>query len=307
VRPGCHASADGAEASGRREAKYSPAPRVCSLVRAVLATLSVLALTSCMPPSWGAGALLHPSRRPVKGAPALDHRDVVLQGDGVTLRGWLFPASGPRRSALVVYLHGIADNRASGVWIAERLVRAGHDVIAYDGRAHGASGGDACTYGYLEKRDLARVLDQLGAPRAILVGASLGAAVALQAAADDPRVVAVVAAATFSDLERIARDRAPWFASEGQIQQALAIVGREGGFPIAAASPVGAAPRVHAPVLLVHGAADRETRPEHSRRIFAALGGTKRLLLVEGAGHDDALGKSWGAVEEWLRAVDAPP
>jgi hypothetical protein len=32
-------------------------------------------------------------------------------------------------------------------------------VIAYDSRAHGESGGDACTYGFFEKEDLRRVLD----------------------------------------------------------------------------------------------------------------------------------------------------
>ena len=56
------------------------------------------------------------------------------------------------------------------------------------------------------------------------------------------------------------------------------------------ASAVRAAPKVQVPVLLIHGEADRDTRPEHSRRIFAALGGPKELLLVPSAGHDDTLG-----------------
>ena len=72
-------------------------------------------------------------------------------------------------------------------------------MIAYDSRAHGDSQGDACTYGFFEKEDLHRVIDTLGPGPVVLIGTSLGAAVALQEAADDRRVSAVVAAETFSD------------------------------------------------------------------------------------------------------------
>ncbi|HXN55567.1 MAG TPA: alpha/beta fold hydrolase, partial [Myxococcales bacterium] len=153
-------------------------------------------LTGCMPPSWGASALLHPPRRPIAGAPALPHHDFIVDSDGATLRGWLFPSRSPGGKPAVLYLHGVGDNRESGEWIADRLVRAGHDVVLYDGRAHGESTGDACTYGFLEKRDLSRVLDRLGIEQVVVVGVSLGAAVALQAAAEDPRIAAVVGVAT---------------------------------------------------------------------------------------------------------------
>jgi fermentation-respiration switch protein FrsA (DUF1100 family) len=57
--------------------------------------------------------------------------------------------------------------------------------------------------------------------------------------------------------------------------------------------------------MLVHGEADRETPPAHSQRVFAALRGpSKRLLLVPGAGHNDALsGAAWSEVDRWLEAV----
>jgi pimeloyl-ACP methyl ester carboxylesterase len=258
-----------------------------------------------MPPSWGAGALLHPSRRPTGAAPALLHQDVAFDSDGVTLRGWLFPTAGVSHGATVVYMHGSGDNRASGTWIAERFVPRGLTVLTYDGRAHGESGGAACTYGFYERRDLSRALDALGIQRAILIGVSLGGAVALQAAADDPRVVGVVAVATFSDLESVARDRAPILASKTQIREAIALAEREARFSVAEVSPVKAAARIHVPVLLVHGAEDHETRPVHSSRVSAALAGPHRLILVEGAGHDDALSKVWPEVDAWIREVAA--
>jgi uncharacterized protein len=274
--------------------------------RAALALAALLA--GCMPPSWGASALLHPPRRPIAGAPALPHQDFIVDAGGATLHGWLFPARAPAGKPTVLYLHGVGDNRESGEWIAERLVRVGHDVVLYDGRAHGQSTGDACTYGFHEKRDLSRVLDRLGIERAVLVGVSLGAAVALQAAAEDPRIAGVASVATFSDLATVARDRAPSFASDGQIREAFKLAQREGRFEVDAVSPVRAARAIRIPVLLVHGAEDHETRPVHSERVFAALAGPKRLLIVDGAGHNDALGRAWPEVEAWIaEAVTAAP
>jgi len=268
------------------------------------ALLLAAGLAACVPASWGANALLHPPRKAPGPAPALPHRDLEV-GGVPALRGWIFPPAGAPRGLTVVYLHGIGDDRASGTWLAERLGRRGVEVVTFDGRAHGASGGEACTYGALERGDVARLLDRLGAGRVVLLGVSLGAAVALQAAAGDPRVVGVVAVAPFADLASIARERAPWFASDAQVRAAVALAGREGGFDPAEASPLRAAPRLAVPVLLVHGEADAETSPSHSRRIFEALAGPRRLLLVPGAGHGDALGRAWAEVEAWLLGPSA--
>ena len=127
---------------------------------------------------------------------------------------------------------------------------------------------------------------------------------ALQAAADDPRLSAVVAVATFSDLRTVATERAPWFARQADIEAAFRLAGQQASFEVAAVSPVAAAARIRCPVLLVHGAEDHETPPAHSQRVFAALPGDKRLLLVPGAGHDDALGATaWREIDDWVERV----
>jgi pimeloyl-ACP methyl ester carboxylesterase len=272
-------------------------------VKRVRWAVLAIGLAACMPPSWGAGALLHPRRTRVTANPALAHHDVAFRSEGLTLRGWVFPATGARRGVTVVYLHGSGDNRSSGVWIAEQLVADGFDVLAYDSRAHGASEGAACTYGFYEKRDLGRALDMLGIDRAILLGVSLGGAVALQAASHEARVLGVVAVAPFSDLESIARQRAPFFASNHQIAEALALAEKEAHFRIADVSPLESARAIRVPVLLVHGANDMETRPAHSELLYAALGGPKRRVLVDGAAHEDALGKAWSDVRSWIDAT----
>jgi pimeloyl-ACP methyl ester carboxylesterase len=269
------------------------------LARLIAALAAALSLPACMPPSWAANALLHPPRRPVTQVPAVKYEKVDLDV-GVHLRGWLFRTERPRRG-LVVYLHGVGDNRASGIGVAAHFAALGFDVLAYDSRAHGESGGDACTYGFYERKDLSRAIDKLGGGPVLALGVSLGAAVALQAAADDPRIALVVAVSSFSDLRTVAAERAPFFASRGNIDQAFRLAEAEAAFRADEVAPVAAAARIRAPVLVIHGADDRETPPAHSQRIYAALAGPKRLYLVAGAHHNDALNTdAWRAIDAWV-------
>ncbi len=134
-----------------------------------------------------------------------------------------------------MYLHGIGDNRSGAAGVVERFGPQGFEVVAYDSRAHGQSDGTMCTYGIRERQDLRRVIATIPAGPVILVGSSLGAAVAIQTASVEPRVSGVVAVAS--------------------------------------------ARLVNVPVLLLHGADDRETSPRHSRLVHDALAGLGHLPL----------------------------
>jgi pimeloyl-ACP methyl ester carboxylesterase len=253
-------------------------------------------------PVLGAGGLLHPARHRISTPPPEHCVDATFAGLHVSLRGWRCVTTSPRRHGTIVYLHGIADNRGSAAGAIARFLPLGYDLIAYDGRAHGDSDGEACTYGFFEKRDLHRVIDTIGGP-VVLIGASLGAAVALQEAADDSRVTAIVAAETFSDLRTVATERAPWFFTTERINRAFELAHLQAEFDIDAVSPVRDAARITAPVLLIHGDADVDTPPANSQRVFNALTGPKQLILVPGATHNGSLRPDvWSAVETWLTA-----
>jgi uncharacterized protein len=270
----------------------------------------VLGVAASQLPAIGAGALLRPSRRPMAGSRPSTCEDDTFIGDGVKLRGWRCHATGLRRGT-IVYLHGVADNRGSGAGVIDRFSRRGFDVVAYDSRAHGDSEGEFCTYGFFEKRDLKQVLNTAPPGPIVLIGTSLGAAVALQEAADDRRVSAVIAAETFSDIRTVATERAPFVFTSGAIGRAFRMAEQQGGFRADDVSPELAAATIRIPVLLVHGAADTETPPGHSRRVLAALAGPKRLILVPGARHNESLrGEVWSEIERWLDdilASAAPP
>jgi len=251
-------------------------------------------------PRIGAGALLHPSRRVVNSKPPAHCVNAELPGSDIGLRGWLCGTPLTSRGTLVV-LHGVADTHHSTASIVERYLARGLDVIAYDSRAHGESAGETCTYGFFEKRDLQKVIDAFGHGPIVLLGTSLGAAVALQEAAMDSRVAVVVAAESFSDLRTVAEERAPRVFTRGVIARAFALAEREGAFRVDAVSPRQSAAMIHVPVLLVHGADDVETPPDHSRRILAALKGPKRLILVPGVGHNHSLQPDvWPEIDAWI-------
>jgi pimeloyl-ACP methyl ester carboxylesterase len=55
-----------------------------------------------------------------------------------------------------------------------------------------------------------------------------------------------------------------------------------------------------------HGADDAKTGPDHSRRIYAALGGPRRLSVLEGVGHDEILSReqAWREILAFLQSLD---
>jgi len=90
----------------------------------------------------------------------------------------------------VVLLHGLTATHRYVVMGSKALQRAGHRVIAYDARGHGASA-PAASYAYPELvGDLLALLDAFGLERAVLAGASMGAHTALRLALDAPERVA---------------------------------------------------------------------------------------------------------------------
>jgi pimeloyl-ACP methyl ester carboxylesterase len=90
----------------------------------------------------------------------------------------------------VVLCHGITATRRYVVHGSRALARAGHRVVTYDARGHGASGAAPARegYGYLELvEDLERVVaGQLGEERFLLGGHSMGAHTAVAYALRHP-------------------------------------------------------------------------------------------------------------------------
>ncbi len=143
--------------------------------------------------------------------------------DGTKIEGWYSPAVNaeqPKPDRLpIIMMHGWIEVKECHFPRAWKLNRAGHDVILFDQRAHGRSGGRRTTFSAREREDAAAVIEAAQAngfigDRYIDMGYSLGAATALQHAAQDPNVAGVVAFAPFVTFEQAMRDfrakLAPW-------------------------------------------------------------------------------------------------
>ena len=268
--------------------------------------------------SAGVGALLgrgvlHPMVRPLtaeliqaseqvlKNVAASVEDVVVTAPDGVLLRGWKVRASRANGDWVLLF-HGVSDNRTGMTGQAELLLRHGYSAVMMDSRAHGESGGPMATYGWLERRDTHAIVDALYAnelPRNVFaLGSSMGAAIALQSAAVETRIVGVVAESSFCDLREVTYDYAglhwsPWLGKtlfRPGTWTLISTARKEGGFSANDVSPEKSVAARPFPVLLICDGSDHIIPCRHTRRIFNAATGPKELWDVPGADHASALG-----------------
>ena len=145
-------------------------------------------------------------RAPAQPAPVCAEAVRFLSRDGrARVDAWHLPASVARGA--VVFVHGKdacrGDELKSPTFaLARAFADAGLSVLMIDLRGHGISGAARLTYGASERFDVLGAVDWLrgrGHQRIGLLGASMGAATSMFAAADDPGVAAVVADSPFAD------------------------------------------------------------------------------------------------------------
>jgi alpha-beta hydrolase superfamily lysophospholipase len=210
------------------------------------------------------------------------------------------PAAAP--PGTVVFLHGRGGRKEDMLSLAQRFVAGGYRCVVYDARAHGKSGGFACTYGHHETRDLSAVLDRVTEmlklrgelPGQICaVGNSLGAAVLLQALPAEPRIDVAIAVSPFATLPEIVtrstkRTIHPWIP-QWLIDASMLAGGRRAGFDPFAISPLREMSVATTPVFFAHGALDAVIPLAHSERLHAAAPEPKRLRIVPAGYHYNVL------------------
>ena len=168
--------------------------------------------------------------------------------------------------------HGLAASKSNQLILARQLVPGGYNVLAFDFRAHGESGGQIASFGANEKLDVLAAVQWLRdhrpqqSQRIVGVGASMGAAALISAAAvpNDPNAAAIDAIAAYAcydDLWDMTRN-----VSETYFAPPLDWLLLHIGLPIAAGqsgadllhySPArDAAALWPRPILLIHGERD---------------------------------------------------
>src|SRR5262249_20564546 len=168
-------------------------------------------------------------------------------------------------------------------------------------RAHGASEGPIATYGWLERHDTRAIVEALEAtehPRHIFaLGESMGAGIALESAAVEPRIEGVVAEASFASLREASYDyaglrRSPFLGKTLLAPGTWTMIYRGeslAGFPADKVSPEHAVAERPFPVLLICDANDVALPCRHTQRIYAAARGRKQMWVVPSAYHTAAI------------------
>lgn len=234
--------------------------------------------------------VLHPSDL------RLPHEELILRtAEGIPLSCWFIPCTSRARGT-VIFLHGVSECKIVGLPIARRLHERGYHVFLYDSRRHGESGGSYCTYGFYEKHDASTVMSYLErrpdvtTGRFGVLGSSMGAAVAVQVAAQDRRVAAVVAESGFATLRSVFDDyqrrmiKIPFhFLRNLVIRRSEQIA----HFKASAVSPLDAVREVRVPLLIIHGTADTLIRHSYSELLYRNANEPKELWLIPDARHDN--------------------
>lgn len=271
-----------------------------------LLIVSVAALLGCAfvaYVSWrSADSLIHPEREVLAFDPSsvgLAFENVSFNAtDGVALSGWWIPETVPGHNGTVVFLHGYAESLNQSLLVAPFLAAHAYDVLAFDFRAHGRSGGDYTTVGLVEVDDVRGAVDYLlsrgdvDASRIALLGFSMGAATAINAAPRVPEARAIVADSSFATLTNIASNSITAFTGlprwpYGPLAVLFAgwMVGRDVGDN----RPVEVIRSVERPVMIIQGLADTIAYPDDDGRALAAAAPRGELWLVPGATHVDAV------------------
>lgn len=285
----------------RRQASIAAArrPRAwlrLGLLAAVLSTL--LLVVAGVGVAYGrAYRVVHPARslpeRTPESVGIVDYQAVSFPSvDGLTLRGWYVP---PRNGAVVVFAHGLGDNRDRWLDDAALLAARGYGALLFDLRNSGESDGQVSTLGLREAGDVQGAVDfvlawpGVDAGRIGLCGHSMGGAAAILAGARIPQVSAVVAQSAYTSLEDNMADSFARFTGLPPMPFAPLVIffgEREAGADIAQVRPVdeiaSLSPR---PILLVHGALDKLVPVSNARALYAAAREPKEIYIVDDAGH----------------------
>ena len=211
---------------------------------------------------------------------------------GVRIHGWYVPHRQP--VATVLFAHGNAGNLTH----RDHVLRALHDkvgasVLIFDYRGYGRSSGKPTGAGILADARAARAWlarrEKIPEKQIVLMGESIGGAVAVDLAADGAR--GLIVQSSFASLPEVAAYHMPWIIPVRLLMR----------------TRLDSAARIrdyHGPLLQSHGDCDTVVPLASARRLFAAANEPKKFLLLPGADHNDPHSTEYyGEVRQFLESL----
>lgn len=196
--------------------------------------------------------------------------------DGDTLHGWLIP--GEKGYPLIIYFHGNVSNVTHGLEKIEILNDLGFSIFSFEYRGYGKSEGSALFEDdfYRDARSSLLWLHRKGWDnrKIIYYGHSLGGAVALNLALEEPPL-GVILESAFTSYAGMVKYKAPFLYMLG-------------GWRAREFDNLSKISKLKSPIVLFHGTSDETVPPQMSQKLYDAAPSPKKLYLVNGATHVNA-------------------
>lgn len=224
----------------------------------------------------------------------------LVSADGVPLAAWYIPAEEDASDApTIVFAHGWTGSKSTVIDVLP-MVHPRYNAVMFDFRNHGQSGASPTTQGVREQHDLAAVVDwvvdRTDSVDIVVWGQSMGGHTAVNVAATDERVDALVLDSLHSRLAVPYALRAEEEYPIGRFGAVAALAGMVGAFVrtgvnVWSAEPIDAIGRLDdTPVLVIRGELDRTIPAPDTDSLVGAARAAKvdvRLVTCPGGGHAD--------------------
>ena len=219
--------------------------------------------------------------------------EITSSRDGIKLVGRYYKFSDS--PVLNIFFHGYRGTALrDGCGGFEMSKNAGFNVLLVDQRANGLSGGNAITFGIMERHDcrdwVNYAVGRFGEDvKIVLSGVSLGAATVLMASGLEmpTNVKCIIADCGFSSPKeiicKVAHEQGYPEKLCYPILKACCMI--RSGFDLDETSALEAVSKTKIPILIIHGDDDRYVPCEMGNRIYDACKSEKEIVIIHGAPH----------------------
>lgn len=196
--------------------------------------------------------------------------------DGTRLHGWYLPHEHP--TAVILFCHGNAGNITNRLQVLQRLHNdVGASVLIFDYRGYGRSQGSPYEEGVLQDTRAARAWlarqASVDEPDIVLLGRSLGGAVAVDLAARDG-ARGLILQSTFTSIPDMASYHYSWLPVRALLRTRLDSLSKIGSY--------------HGPLLQSHSLDDTIIPYSSGKQLFDAANEPKRFITLKNADHNDS-------------------